>query len=145
MTFIQALYGSQYYEITQKGRDGAKGRFNGNIFLSAFIILIVLTIIAAVITFSPAAANSFDHGASFIANGASGKATGKLLAIPAMVICYLLIANTIGSAKSYNKIIEDFNLLPAAEKDKANRRVLAPFLIVLALFFMLLISSLLES
>jgi len=145
MTFIQALYGSQYYEISQKGRDGAKGRLNGNIFLAAFVLLIIMTIIAIAITFSPAAANSFEHGASFIAHGESGKTTGKLLAIPAIAICYLVIANTVGSVKSYNKIIEEFNLLPTAEKDKANRKVLAPFLIVLALFFVLLMSSLLES
>lgn len=145
MTFIQALYGSQYYEITQKGGDGAKGRLNGNIFLAAFVILIILTIIALIVTFLPGAANSVEHGAGFIANGQSGKITGKLLAIPAMAICYLVIANTIGRKKMYTKIIEEFNLLPAAEKNKANRKVLVPFLIVLTLFFVLLMSTLLES
>lgn len=145
MTFIQALYGSQYYEISLKGKDGAKGRFNGNIFLSAFVILVVLTITAIAVTFSPGIASNFEKAAGFIANGESGKTTGKLLAIPAMAICYLVIANTIGSVKNYNKIIEEFNLLPAAEKNKANRKVLVPFFTVLAMFFVLLMSSLLES
>ena len=29
MTFLEALYGSQYREISERGKDGAKGRFNG--------------------------------------------------------------------------------------------------------------------
>jgi len=145
MTFIQALYGSQYYEISQKGKDGMKGRLNGNIFLSAFVILTIITVKAISTTFSPSAAEKFERFATFIANGESGKTTGKLLAMPAMAICYLVIANTIGSVKNYNKIIEEFNLLPAAEKNKANRKVLVPFFMVLALFFVLLMSSLLEN
>lgn len=145
MTFIQALYGSQYYEILLKGKDGAKGRFNGNIFLSAFIILIAMTATAITMTLSPAAANRIERLASFIAHGQSGRITGKLLAIPAIAVCYLVIANTIGSVKSYNKIIKEFNLLPAAEKNKANRKVLVPFFTVLAMFFVLLMSSLLEN
>lgn len=45
MTFLQALYGSQYQEIKQRGGDGNKGRINGNVFLSAFIVLIIIVIL----------------------------------------------------------------------------------------------------
>ena len=53
MTFLVALYGSQYYEIQQKGKDGNKGRLNANIFLSAFIIPGIFAAIMICIRFVP--------------------------------------------------------------------------------------------
>ena len=53
MTFLEALYGSQYYEIHQKGRDGNKGRLNGNLFLSALILLFILALMMISISFVP--------------------------------------------------------------------------------------------
>jgi hypothetical protein len=53
MTFLEALYGSQYYEIHQRGGDGKKGRLNGNIFLSAFILLMIITLLMICISFIP--------------------------------------------------------------------------------------------
>jgi len=145
MTFIQALYGSQYYEITQKGRDGNMGRFNGNIFLSAFVVLIIITITGLTISFSERAAESFERMVSHIIGYDSAKTTGKLLAIPVMACCYFIIANTTGSKKNFKKIIDAFNLLPVEEKKKANKKVLLPFFIVLGLFFGLVVSASLEN
>ena len=42
MTFLQALYGSQYQEIAGRGGDTNKARINGNYFLTAFAILGIL-------------------------------------------------------------------------------------------------------
>ncbi len=145
MSFLQAVYGSQYYEISKKGRDGAKGRFNGNIFLAVFVILIIITTIAVIITLSPGASQSFERMATGISGGSSGKATGQLLTIPLAAICYLIIANTIGSKKNYDRIIERFNNLPDEEKNKANKKVLVPFFMVLILFFVVLMSSVLDN
>lgn len=41
MSIFEALYGCQYWEIHQQGKDGNKGSFNANLFLSAFIMLIL--------------------------------------------------------------------------------------------------------
>src|SRR5437868_5175469 len=142
MTFIQALYGSQYYELSQKGRDGAKGRFNGNIFLCAFIVLIVLALIAVAITTSSSLADKFNSSLEHAFGGNSGKSIGKLLAIPFMAICYLVVSTTVGSEKNYNRIIEEFKNLPDDQKNRANKKVLVPFFIVLVIFFVLLMSSL---
>lgn len=142
MTFLQALYGSQYAEITQRGKDGAKGRFNGNIFLAAFVILLLITIIALAVTISPSLSRSFTSAAERIAGYNSGKTTGKLLAIPVMALCYFIISRTIGSETNYNRIIAEFNQLPAEQRSKANKKVLIPFFIVLAVFFVLAMSSL---
>jgi hypothetical protein len=53
MSFLEALYGSQYYEIHQKGRDGNKGRLNGNLFLSALIVLFIIAVMMVSISFVP--------------------------------------------------------------------------------------------
>ena len=39
MRFVEAVYGSPSEEIRQRGGDPAKGRLNGNLFLSAFVFL----------------------------------------------------------------------------------------------------------
>lgn len=141
MTFIQAVYGSQYYEITLKGKDGNKGRLNGNIFLSAFVVLILLTITGLALALSPHAAGSFENMATRIAGYDKGKAAGKMLAIPVMGLCYLVIANTAGSQKNFTKTVEQFNLLPVEQKNKANKKVLVPFFIVLAIFVVVVMSA----
>ncbi len=140
MTFMQAIYGSQYYEISQKGKDGAKGRFNGNILLSAFVILIILTITGLCITFSAAMGDRFNALIERTFGAEDGKGTGRLLAIPLMAVCYLVVCNTVGTEKNYNRIIEAFNLLPVDEKNRANKKILVPFFVVLAVFFITAIS-----
>ncbi len=142
MTFIQALYGSQYFELVQKGRDGSKGRFNSNIFLAAFIFLVLVTVIALTVTISPHLSRRFNSFAEHFAGSNSGKETGMLLAIPVMAICYFFVSKTVGTQKNYFKIIDEFKLLPDDVKSKANKKILAPFFIVLIIFFGLLMSSL---
>lgn len=141
MTFIQAVYGSQYYEITLKGKDGNKGRLNGNLFLSAFVVLIILTVNGLLLLLSPFAAGNVERMAQHLAGNNTGKNTGRLLAIPVMGLCYLVIANTIGSQKNFKKTIEEFNLLPVDQKNKANKKVLLPFFVVLAIFVVVVISA----
>ena len=45
MTLLEAIYGSQYQEISQRGGDGSKGRFNGNLLISVIFLLLLLTVI----------------------------------------------------------------------------------------------------
>jgi len=142
MTFLQALYGSQYAEITKNGKDGAKGRFNGNIFLAAFIVLGLLTIGAILVTISPSLNHSFSQSMERTFGYNNGKSIGKLLAIPVMALCYFIVLYTVGTEANYKKIISEFNLLPEEERAKANKKVLVPFFVVLIVFFVLLMSSL---
>lgn len=101
MTFLEALYGSQYYEIHQKGRDGNKGRLNGNLFLSALVILFILAVFMISISFVP----GFDESLTIVIRGvfgySSGKSMGKILAIPAFAIIYLIVLMTVGTQKSF--------------------------------------------
>jgi hypothetical protein len=95
MNFSETLYGSQYYEIHQKGRDGNKGRLNGNVFLSAMIILLLFAILMVCTSFVP----GFDKSLTKLIRGifgySSGKSIGKLLAIPLFATIYFIVAGTI--------------------------------------------------
>ncbi len=137
MTFLEALYGSQYYEISQRGGDGNKGRFNANLFLSAYIIVIMLVIVALLYTFSAAFAHSSNHTLSHMSGGMEGKALGKLLAIPTFAIIYYGVSKTVGSETKFPVYVHSFLQYSDDEKAKANKKLLTPFLILTGILFAL--------
>ncbi len=141
MTFLQALYGSQYQEITQRGGDGSKGRINGNMFLSAFIVLLIIALTAFIAVISSAASISFLNNLLNDYSIVSGKLAGKLLAVPLYIAVYFIVSKTIGTKENYNRILEKFSQLPEDTKKKANVKILIPFFILLALLIVLIIIS----
>ncbi len=135
MTFLQALYGSQYQEIKQRGGDGNKGRINGNMFLSAFIVLNIIVIFAIIFIISSAGSAPLINENNIV----SGKLAGKLLAIPLFFIVYIIVSKTIGTQNNFERIIEKFNQLPEDVRKKANVKILVPFLILLFLLIVIII------
>jgi amino acid permease len=135
MTFPEAIYGSQYYEIHQKGKDGNKGRLNGNVFLSAMIILFILAILMVCISFVPGFNQSLTKLMRSIFGDSSGKSTGKLLAIPLFAIIYFIVAGTIGNAANFKKHVDTFMQYPEELKKKANAKILVPFFVLLVIVF----------
>jgi hypothetical protein len=77
MTFLEAVYGSQYCEIHQKGKDGNKGRLNGNIFLSAMILLFAMAILVLCISFVP----GLNESIARLLRSVFGHSSGKFYAI----------------------------------------------------------------
>jgi len=142
MTHIEALYGSQYYEITSKGKDGAAGRLNGNLFLSAFVIICLFLVIVLLTTFFDNFAVETNRLFHKLFGYSSGKTIGKLLAIPLLGLLYFVISKTVGSKSNYEKITKSFMEYPDEEKRKAGMKILKPFLIVLGLLFVLSMVSL---
>lgn len=141
MTHIQALYGSQYTEIAQRGKDGNAGRLNGNLFLSVFLVLAMLTVVSYLHYFTSML--TFLHG-SFLTDMLeymSGKTMGKILAIPILGLTYLIVSNTIGSKDNFAKHVEQFLLLPEHEQKQANKKILIPFFVVLALYIVVIASA----
>src|ERR1051325_8726539 len=108
MTFLEALYGSQYYEIHQKGRDGNKGRLNANLFLSALIILFIFAIIMICINFVPGFNESMTKSIRSIFGYSGGRSIGRLLAIPLIVIIYFILSITTGSKENFRLKVETF-------------------------------------
>ena len=142
MTFLEALYGSQYYEIHQKGKDGNKGRLNGNMFLSALIILFILAVMMISISFVPGFNESLTQNIRSVFGDSSGRSIGKLLAIPVFGIIYLIIIKTVGSESNFKNKVEAFMQYPDEVKKKANAKLLIPFFILLIIVFGLAFSKL---
>ena len=142
MTFLEALYGSQYYEIHQKGRDGNKGRLNGNMFLSALIILFILAVMMISISFVPGFNESLTQNIRSVFGDSSGRSIGKLLAIPVFGIIYLVIIKTVGSESNFKNKVEAFMQYPDEVKKKANAKLLIPFFILGLIVFGLAMSKL---
>jgi len=132
MTFLEALYGSQYYELQQNGKDAAKGRMNGNVFLTAFVILIILVIAISIITFSDNYNTKWNNELDEHLGFMSGKDAGKILAIPLFAIIYFVILKTIGTESNYQRVVNNFMQYPDEIKKKANKKILVPFFVLLA-------------
>ena len=142
MTFLEALYGSQYYEIHQKGRDGNKGRLNGNLFLSALVVLFIVAVLMISVSFVPGFNESLTKSIRSIFGYSSGRSIGKLLAIPVFGIIYLIIIKTVGSEGNFKNKVEAFMQYPDEVKKKANAKLLIPFFILGLIVFGLAMSKL---
>jgi len=133
MTFFEALYGSQYYEIQKQGKDGNKGRLNGNLFLSVLIILVLIAFFIFLIKFVPGFNDTITKQSRKLFGYSGGKTIGKILTVPLVAIIYLVVSNTIGSKNNFRIKTEAFMLYPDEIKKKANAKLLVPFFILLAL------------
>jgi hypothetical protein len=142
MTFLEALYGSQYYEISQQGKDGNKGRLSGNMFLTALIILFIIAALMICIKFIPGFNESMAKTARSFFGYASGKSIGIMLGIPVFVIIYFLIIKTVGTEENFKRKVETFMQYPDETKKKANAILLIPFFILLIITVGLAISKL---
>lgn len=142
MTFLEALYGSQYYEIHQKGRDGNKGRLNGNLFLSVLIVLFIIAVMMVSISFVPGFEEKMTKSVRSIFGYSSGRSIGKLLAIPVLGIIYLVIIKTVGSESNFKNKVDAFMQYPDEVKKKANAKLLIPFFILGLIVFGLAMSKL---
>ena len=142
MTFLEALYGSQYYEIHKQGKDGNKGRLNGNMFLTAFIILFIIAIAMACISFVPGFNESMTKNARRIFGYTSGKSIGIMLGIPVFAIIYFMVIKIVGSEENFKRKVETFMQYPDETKKKANAMLLIPFFILLIITVGLAISNL---
>lgn len=142
MTFLEALYGSQFYEISQKGRDGNKGRLNGNLFLAAFIILLLIAVLMICISFVPGFNESMTKSVRSVFGYSSGKSIGKLLAIPVFAIIYFIILKTVGTEPNFKRKVDAFMQYPDGVKKKANAKLLIPFFVLGVIVFGLALSKL---
>ncbi len=142
MTFTEALYGSQYNEIHQKGRDGNKGRLNGNLLLSVMVMLALFIIVLACVHFVPDFNETLTRKMRKTFGYSTGKSIGKLLAIPLIAITYLVVSNTVGSKANFKAKVNAFMQYPDEIKKKANAKILIPFFVLLGLMMVLLFMGL---
>lgn len=132
-TFLAMLYGSQYQELAQQGKNGLHGRLNGNLFLSAAIMVALLVILLL----SGRLLGNFGPWLEPLSGLISGASLGKLLALPLFFGIYALISRTVGSYERFVAAVEAFQQLPAHQQGQANRRILLPFFSLLGLLLAL--------
>lgn len=142
MTFLEALYGSQYAEIEKMGKDGNKARFNGNLFLSAFVIVILFCIILLAVTFVPGFGDASNKWLHSIFGYTSGKLIGKLLAIPLLAIIYFVVIKTVGTEESFQGKVSSYMQYSEEVQAKANKKILIPFMAAILLMFVLSVAGL---
>jgi hypothetical protein len=142
MSFLEALYGSQYYEIHKQGKDGNKGRMNANLFLSAMIILAIIALLMIGVSFVPGFNESITKFIRSIFGYSSGRSIGKLLALPVFFLIYFILSISVGSKENFKINTETFMQFPDEVKKKANAKLLIPFFVLLGIVVVLAISSL---
>ena len=133
MTFLEALYGSQYQEITANGKDGQKGRTNGNMFLAVLTLLTLIDIVLLLqLLDTHLLAQSLDNIPIF--TYMTGKTMGKILGVIAFAFSYFIINLTVGTIQNYNRIVNSFMQLPEEVRKAANKKVLTVFFSVFVIF-----------
>lgn len=137
MPFLEILYGSQFEEIKNMGKDGAKGRLNGNLFLSVMILMLIVILFLA----GDILSNSFGNEMSgFYARNfdwLSGKTLGKLIAIPLLAITYLIVSKTVGSEARFSRYTENYMQYPEDVRKQSNKKLLIPFFVLLSCIIVL--------
>lgn len=140
MTFLEALYGSQYAEIKQNGKDGNKGRLNGNLFLTSFVLLVAVMIILFLSFIFPAFGSQLEHVLPDFLKLFTGRGQGQILAIVFGGILYFIIVKTVGSEYRFQKYVSQYLEYPLEVRRTANRRLLFPFFSVILIVFVLAVA-----
>ncbi len=142
MTFLQALYGTQYRDLANNGREVAKGRMNGNLFLTAYAIVFFFVLLMTVMLIFPSVNRSLTASLHYFLGYTSGKTMGKILALPFMAIIYFIVVKMVGTEPNYNRLVKEFYRLPEEEQALANKKLLIPFFILVSVFLVLALSFL---
>jgi hypothetical protein len=137
MTFLEALYGSQYHEIHQRGGDGNKARFNGNLLLAVMVLLGVIIFFLAAIKFVPGFNETVTRQVRSLFGYRSGKTIGRLLALPFFFLLFRVVQQTTGNAVNFKKNVDRFMAYPEEIKKQGNKKILLPFLLLLGMVILL--------
>ena len=123
MNFLEALYGSQFSEIAKNGKDGNKGRLNGNIILSVIILMVMISSFLLVC----ALFKIQWYSQSWIP-GLSGKMLGRILGL-----VMLFMINEV----RFQEYVKRFLAFPEEIQKTANKMILLRFFVSLAFFIIM--------
>ncbi len=132
MIFLEALYGSQYSEISKNGKDGNKGRLNGNVILSAIILMV--TISGFLLMCSLFKIHWYSQ--SWIP-GLSGKALGRILGLVMFFSIYNVVSKSIGNEARFREYVKRFLAYPEEIQKTANKMIMLRFAVSLIFFIIM--------
>lgn len=142
MNIIEALYGGQYSELESKGYDVQKGRFYGNLMLTAVILIYFFVVIIILNFISEDILDDLTKPLRSLFGRSMGKAASQIVAIPLITVIYLIVYLLFGSKKRYEKSYQVYSKTTQEEKDKVMGKMIAVFVIGLLLLVVLAITSL---
>lgn len=142
MNIITALYGSQYAELKNKSYDVNKGRFYGNLLLTAIIIIYLFITVIILNFISEDILDDLLKPLRRMFGRSMGKAASQIVAIPLIVVIYAIVALLFGSKKSYEKSYKKYSEAPEEKRKKATENMIGIFIIGLLLLVVLGITSL---
>lgn len=134
MTYLEALYGGQYWEISEKHKDGNLGRKNGNIFLTIWLMMCLVLAYLLMVQIHPPFNRVFNNRNTA---GLSGRSAGKLIALLLFGVTYPVVLYGFGTVKKFDGYVQKFLQYPDEVKKKANKKILIPFFVVLTAIFIL--------
>lgn len=132
MNFLEALYGSQYSEISKNGKDGNKGRLNGNVILSIIILMVFIASFLLICYLF----KIHWYSKSWI-NGLSVKTLGRILGLVMFFMIYNVVNKSVGNEARFKEHVKRYLAYPEAIQQTANKMILMRFMVSLAFFIIM--------
>lgn len=132
MIFLEALYGSQYSEISKNGKDGNKGRLNGNVILSVIILMVLISSFLLICSLFKV----HWYSQSWIP-GLSGKMLGRILGLVMFFMIFNVVSKSIGNEARFKEYVKRFFAYPEEIQKTANKMIMLRFAISLIFFIIM--------
>lgn len=142
MRFLTTLYGSQFLSAKKGGKSPEKGRFYGNLLLSALFVLSVVIIVILLSIFDETLSDTAAPKLRHWFGSSEGKYVGRLLALPLLVIFYGAAALFFGRKSQYADYCRKFEAASKSGQKASAKKVMIPFYGLVALLFVLSMISL---
>jgi len=139
MSPLKLIYSNLYNDFKKRGNE-EKARINGTIISTILIFLLLFAGFLLLIIYYP----DFEQkSTNFLVRLFDDKLVikgiSKMFLIASFGIIYILVKYTIGTEASYNKIIEEFYLLPPEQQKGIKKRATPYFMTPIILFVVTMI------
>ncbi|WP_412983970.1 hypothetical protein [Pontimicrobium sp. IMCC45349] len=138
MNVFKALYCNQYYELKPQGKEDTAQKM-GTILSTIALVLFLLSAFFLLMTFMPDFEKELYRFFKSAFGRRTGKAIGKFAGILCLLIGYPIIKFTVGTNKSYNTTITEFNNKSIEEQKQISKKGLKFFVSSVAIIIIVVI------
>jgi hypothetical protein len=142
MNVFEAIFMSQYAELKKNGRDTSKAKINGIVLVGVMLMLNFFTIVLFIVfhMHGTAPARWLEDVGDIFGSGRSG---GRLMALVSMAVLCGITYWWMGSDKSYQKMIAEFETLDTTAQKAVSKKGLMYFIVSLVIFLAVFIPGVL--
>lgn len=143
MTYLEALYGSQYADLKFNNQPIENGRTNGNMFMTALIIMSIICLFGVFMLLVTALKMPVTISMKSISEtlGVSNNMLVVYILLPAILIVYFIWSKTLGSEDAYLKYCKGYEASSEVDKLASNKKSLRPLFACIVLFFLIIFLS----